>query len=192
MDLDDAVETMSGRDGRRAAEAEQALFAAGPPGVAAVARGLIDPRPHIRKACARWGDHHGTDGFVPHLLAALDDPVAGVRREAVHALACQRCKPVPLTVDLTARLREIAVGDPSTRVRYQATWAMCAHGTDDATRTLLRRMRAEDHEPRIRRLAHELLRRHDPAYRAEVDARARLTYRARTEPDPQSPRAETA
>lgn len=172
-DLYATVETMAGRDWTRCADAEKALFAAGDDGVAAVARGLVDPRPHVRKACARWGDHYGGDPLVPHLLSALDDPCASVRREAVHALACQRCKPAPLTIDLSARLRRIATDDPSKRVRYQATWALCANPPDAESLALLHRLRSDDPVPNIRTLAHSLLRLHDPAYRDATDAASR-------------------
>ena len=48
---------------------------------------------------------------------ALHDPVPYVRRVAVHALICQRCKPAPLTRDVVPLLLRVAREDLNSKVR---------------------------------------------------------------------------
>ena len=61
-------------------------------------------------------DHHADDGSVDKLAQlALQDPVPYVRRVAVHALTCQRCKPAPLTRDVVPLLLRVAQEDPTPR-----------------------------------------------------------------------------
>lgn len=52
----------------------------------------------------------------------MDDPAAHVRWQAAHSLSCQRCKAIPLHIQahVARRMVELALHDPSMRVRSQA------------------------------------------------------------------------
>ena len=101
-ELQKLIETLGLRDWRKVAEAERAYLAAGPDGMQAVIDGMEHPMPRVRRACAAFMDHHGNEVCVtPLTQRLLSDPVANVRREAVHSLGCQRCKESPLEADVT-------------------------------------------------------------------------------------------
>src|ERR1051326_3355600 len=73
--------------------AERSLERAGQAGLDAVLWGLSHPDARVRRGCAGYLDHHGTDACFPQIRwLALHDPAAKVRYEAVHAATCQRCK----------------------------------------------------------------------------------------------------
>ncbi|MBV7334128.1 HEAT repeat domain-containing protein [Chloroflexi bacterium TSY] len=91
---------------------------------------MTNENPHIRECCASLMDHLGDDRCIDPLIQATHDPVAFVRRSAVHALACDRCKPLPLDVDLIPRLTELALHDPSTKVRQQAVYGLALRNAD--------------------------------------------------------------
>jgi HEAT repeat protein len=172
------VEVLGTRDWRRVAEAERELLAAGQAAVAAVLAGLSHPRPRVRRGCAGFFDHHGTEACVPGLTRALlADPVANVRREAVHSLACDRCKAAPLGVDAVPLLIERIENYPSAKVRAEAVFGLTRQPREAVAALappVLRRLLADpDEDARVRREAHLALRLCDPAYRAETDARAR-------------------
>src|SRR5438128_1882193 len=112
LDLQQLVELLGSRDWRLVAAVWEALVAAGEHGVGAVAAGLSHAEARVRRGCADFLDHYGTDACADALRhAALHDPVPSVRRAAVHALLCQRCKPCPLTADLTDFLIQVALED---------------------------------------------------------------------------------
>ena len=54
--------------------------------------GLAHESPRVRMLCCKVLDHVMDSGSIPALVAALADPVDDVRMQAVHALACDRCK----------------------------------------------------------------------------------------------------
>lgn len=56
------------------------------------------------------------------MVAALDDPMANVRRVAVHSIGCQECKQQELDLDVVALLIRQLERDPSVKVRR-----VCAH-----------------------------------------------------------------
>jgi HEAT repeat protein len=94
-------------------------------------RGLTDPNPRVRRWCADLMDHLGDERCVAPLLALAVDPDARVRRQAVHSLACQRCKPEPLEVNLTAFLLETAARDPDAHVRAEAVFGLAFQAPSD-------------------------------------------------------------
>jgi HEAT repeat protein len=65
-------------------------------------------------------DHLADDRCTQPLVKLLDDPVAAVRRLAVHALSCQGCKACPLDVDIVAHLIIRIETDGNMRVRRVA------------------------------------------------------------------------
>ena len=80
-------------------------------------KGLRSPDGRIRAACVLGLDHHADARSLPALLKALRDPLARVRRLAVHAIGCQACKVHPLRIDVTGLLVRRLRVEPSPRVR---------------------------------------------------------------------------
>jgi HEAT repeat protein len=176
------VETLGTRDWGAVADAHRRLLAAGQTGVAAVADGLAHPNPRVRRGCACFFDHHGDDACVPGLVRALlTDPVANVRREAVHSLACDRCKASPLEADAVPLLIDRIENDPSYKVRREAIFGLTRQARDERPLPALRRVLADGAEhPEVKKMARHVLRLLDPAYRAEADALARAGVRFST------------
>jgi len=173
-ELTGLVEHLSSRNWRKVVETEQALRAAGQEGMQAVIFGMEHPNARIRRACTAFMDHHGTEICVAPLTERLlTDPVPAVRREAVHALACQRCKSSPLEADITLLLIDIYQNEPSRKVRYESLYALTQRMPDDGIRDLLFSILNEETDEKSRKLAHSALRHHDPGYREKVDEEAR-------------------
>lgn len=89
----------------------------------ALVAGLSDPNPRIRWWCIQIFDHQGDDRAMHAVAGCLDDPVARVRRNAVHALTCEKCKPggaCALDTEVVAKIANMAVRDPSPKVRAEA------------------------------------------------------------------------
>lgn len=189
---------------RVAAAARESLVQTGEHGLQAVLRGLSHPEPRVRRGAADFMDHHADDRCVPHLAKlVLHDPVPYVRWTALHALKCQRCKPAPLSIDLTSLLARVAQEDPSPRVRWRAveslpTEQLARVAQDDSSpRVTLRALAAlgsrrnsilatqtlenalHDPCPDVRSAAHQALRRQSPEYRQLVAQRAREANQAR-------------
>ena len=189
---------------RAAAAARTAREQAGEQGLLAVLEGLSHPGPRVRRGAADYMDHHADDRCVEKLAELVEhDPVPYVRWSALHALKCQRCKPSPLTRDLTALLMRVAQEDSSPRVRARAVGSLPA--------PQLARVAREDPSPKVRlialkalggqqgsvlaqkaleealgntdeavrRTAHSALRRQSPEYRERVAQGARQSNRAR-------------
>jgi hypothetical protein len=120
-ELQAQAEQLGDHDWRMVMEAATALARAGKAGIAAVLWGLSHSNARVRRGCAGFLDHHGTDAcFAPLQWVALHDPPSKVRRVAVHSASCQRCKPSKLSGDLVGLLVQVALEDPNMRVREQA------------------------------------------------------------------------
>jgi HEAT repeat protein len=68
------------------------LLGAGAAALPALRRGLRHPKVIVRQQCVRIFDQLVDEESLSELVLALDDPDAGVRARALHALACDRCK----------------------------------------------------------------------------------------------------
>ena len=68
------------------------LVSSGSPALPALRRGLRHPKAIVRQQCVRIFDQLVDEASLPELVAALDDIDVGVRRRALHSLACGRCK----------------------------------------------------------------------------------------------------
>ncbi len=92
----------------------------------ALLTGLRDPMSTVRWWCIQLLDHVADERALWAVADLLDDPVARVRRNAVHALGCIPCKPKagPLPPDLLNRVAQIAASDPSEKVRREAAYAL--------------------------------------------------------------------
>src|SRR5260370_6695179 len=109
-ELQALVEQLGAQDWNTARAAETALAGTGEAGIAAAIWGLSHPNVRVRRGCAGFMDHHGTDAcFAPLRQVALHDPAPSVRRTAVHSASCQACKPCPLTSDLVRLLLHAAL-----------------------------------------------------------------------------------
>lgn len=84
--------------------------------------GLQHAHPRVRYNCAGALDHLADERCTEPLKKLLDDPVARVRRAALHSLSCDACKvaPLPDRDELTEKLIEMALSDSSIRVRRVA------------------------------------------------------------------------
>lgn len=84
--------------------------------------GLSHPSPVVRRCCLEVLDQHPDDRAIPHIVRCLNDAVARVRWHAVHALTCDACKPgfSYVAAGVLERVRELAVADPSPKVRAAA------------------------------------------------------------------------
>lgn len=94
-----------------------------PEAKAALIRGLKHRNSKIRWWCIQLMDHLADESYVQPLLdAAYTDPTPKNRRHAIHALACEKCKPdgCHLRIDLRADLRRILRTDPDLSVRDTA------------------------------------------------------------------------
>lgn len=94
-----------------------------PEAKAALIRGLKHRNSKIRWWCIQLMDHIADESYLEPLLdAAYHDPTPKNRRHAIHALACEKCKPdgCRLAVDIRADLRRIIATDPDPSVRQTA------------------------------------------------------------------------
>jgi HEAT repeat protein len=156
--LGDAVEHLATVEGWRTAYPE--LEQAGAEALDALVAGLAHRHPKVRLWCAALLDHQADGRCVPGLLGLLEDPVAAVRRHAVHSLGCQPCKPAPLALDVVPLLLERATHDPSVRVRRAAAHLLGCQPADARAAAGLRLVAGRDPDARVRRNARWSLSRH--------------------------------
>ena len=97
-----------------------------PQAKAALIAGLEHPNAKVRWWCLQLMDHLADESYREPILSKLGDPVAKVRRHAIHALSCAACKPnrAALDVDIDAALRRAIAADPDERVRAEARQAL--------------------------------------------------------------------
>lgn len=110
-------------DPHRSVEARQRLIALGPEAVQAACAGLKSPDTRVRMKCCQVLDHVMDAASVEAIIGALADPVPEVRREALHALACDRCKDGqcrPTAAQVLAPAISLLATDPSPQVRTYA------------------------------------------------------------------------
>lgn len=124
----DEVEQLVRQHAATPARAFAALRDSGDVPLDVVADGALHhPAPVIRRLAVDLLDHLGDDATTPVLVAALRDPVPRVRRHAVHALVCRRCRPAVSDADgLRPYLRVLAGTDPNAKVRAAARSALGA------------------------------------------------------------------
>jgi HEAT repeat protein len=120
LDSPQLVALLGSKEFARSQAAAELLFQRGASALDALVQGLSHPDWRVRKNCAGLMDHLGDDRCVEPLRRALNDPIEGVRRLAIHALGCQPCKAAPLAADIVGLLIERALSDPSIRVRRVA------------------------------------------------------------------------
>jgi hypothetical protein len=85
-----------------------------------------DPRPRIRFGVAQAMDHFADSRCAAPLRRMLHDDVPRVRWAALHSLICEECKLAPIagSDNLVGLVIELALTDPSIRVRRVAAGAL--------------------------------------------------------------------
>jgi hypothetical protein len=96
------------------------LFSDGAHAVTTLIAGAEHSRPRVRAACVALMDHLADERCCTSLERALHDASPLVRRHAVHAIGCQRCKGRPLSIDIVGALIERVLYDSNSRVRRVA------------------------------------------------------------------------
>jgi len=177
--LEQQIELLGSRDYRVAGAAYKVLVEAGQAGMDAALCGLSHSDARVRRGCAEFMDHQGTDECVTTLgEVAREDPVPYVRRVAVHSLGCERCKPEPLQSDTLSFLIERALSDASTRVRREAVSGLLFQPPDPRAAAALRTIQNRETDRKLLGSVHYALKHHDPDYRRAVDAQAKARSQA--------------
>ncbi len=101
-----------------------------PEAKAALIDGLEHPNAKVRWWCLQLMDHLADESYLEPILSKLSDPVAKVRRHAIHALSCGACKPnrQVLALEIEAALRDVLASDADEKVRAEARQALAALG----------------------------------------------------------------
>lgn len=119
----------------------------------ALIAGLGHENWRIRKSCAALMDHISDERCAEPLARALEDPIADVRRHALHSIVCDQCKTVPLDVDTVGLVAKRALEDTSVRVRRKATTTLgLLPVLDSRLKDTLERLRTDD-DAEVRRRA---------------------------------------
>jgi HEAT repeats len=144
-------------DPHRRVAAYRGLLALGPDACGPARAGLRHDDPLVRAQCCNVLDHVMDEASTPALVASLDDPVPDVRRAALHALACDRCKRggcrPPAAAVLPAALA-ILDADPDPHVRAAAAeLAGASAHTHSAAAAALQRAADGDPSPIVRKKA---------------------------------------
>lgn len=165
-ELQALVEQLGAQDWNTARAAQTALAGTGEAGIAAAIWGLSHPNVRVRRGCAGFMDHHGTDAcFAPLRQVALHDPAPSVRRMAVHSATCQECKQCPLTGDLVGLLVQVALSDTNRRVRLHALWGL--HRPQDPRAVAALKSILEEADPELQIAAYHALVSQDPTYQGD-------------------------
>jgi len=122
------------------------LFDNGADAVETLVAGAAHPRPRVRAACIALMDHLGDERCCQSLERALRDASPLVRRHAVHAVGCQKCKSHPLPIDVLGALVERMLGDSSPRVRRVAAHQIGLQPFDPRAIEALQYVMAESHD----------------------------------------------
>lgn len=122
--------------------------------------GLSHPQPGVRFNCANALDHLADNRCALPLRRLLSDPVPRVRRAALHSLTCEACKLSPLGSegDLVPIMIDMALNDPSIRVRRSAVPLLESHVQDARVEEALQTLALSD-DLFLRRTAQQVLRR---------------------------------
>ncbi len=141
----------------RAQRAFWHLVLTGPEALDSVRRGLDSPIDDVRRWSTKAMDHLVDADGLSTLVRMLEDPDPGVRLEACHALACDRCKDNACRPDAAAvlpRAIEVMLDDPGAHVRAYAIELVgrWVH-THPEAETALIRCRDHDPSPAVRKKA---------------------------------------
>ncbi len=101
------VGSVNGRDARQIKLTDAAWQA--------ILNGLQHKNPNVRFQCVQLMDHFGDDRIIEPVRRMLHDWAPRVRKQALHALTCEKCKsaalcPLPMPVIEDFRLIGISCG----------------------------------------------------------------------------------
>ena len=142
----------------RSRDAAKALLQLGPVARPAVEEGLFADDPDLRAVCTRLLDRLADNDSFDFMLLLLDDPDHRVRFNAMHALACDRCKADDVCALPKAQIiptaAKVLADDPHPHVRNVAleVLARWVH-EDDTARTALERAAVDDPDTMVRKKA---------------------------------------
>jgi HEAT repeat protein len=114
----------------------------------------------VRRECAAYMDHFADNTCVAVLLRALKDPNQKVRRNAIHSLSCDRCKPAPLISDVIPQIMDVVENDRSPRVRRSALGLLIGRMPEPRVAALLHKIAASEPDRKMQRHAERALARH--------------------------------
>jgi HEAT repeat protein len=141
-------------------EAANRLRAYGDFALDALIAGMSHPNWRVRHGCADLMDHLADQRCTQPLVRLLNDPVESVRRLALHALGCQRCKACPLDADVVSHLIERIQRDSSIRVRRVAVHMLGCQPADARARKLLESLLQNETDTKLLARARWSLTRH--------------------------------
>ena len=151
-DLEQCVEDLATTKGWQ--RSYPILTEAGSGALEHVLKGIHHPDWRVRMWCADFLDHFADQRCTAALVAALKDPVADVRRHAMHSLGCQSCKAEALKVDVVPLLIEMALNDSSIRVRRAAAHMLGNQDSDPRTISALSAMIDREDDAKLKSNAH--------------------------------------
>jgi HEAT repeat protein len=109
------------------------LVGAGRAALPVARAGLRHPDWRVRRDCLRFLDHQADPESGRLVLGCLTDAHPDVRKWAVHALGCDRCKGAGRgDLDAVPHLLRVVREDPSLRVRRSAVLALAWNQPRDA------------------------------------------------------------
>jgi hypothetical protein len=120
MDAPKLINDLGSADWPTRAEARQRLEELGDSAIPAILDGCRHDIAQVRADSVSLLDHLADDRCLDALQTALGDPSPRVRRHAIHSLGCQRCKRLPLGLDVVGLIVPLALHDPSIKVRRVA------------------------------------------------------------------------
>ena len=155
LSAEQLVATLS--DPHRSAEALWRLIALDANAAGAARGGLSHPDPRVRAKCCQVLDHVMGQSDVTAVIGALADPEPEVRWNALHTLACDRCKSGDCRPSAAAVLPPalaLLAADPSPRVRAGACEVVgaWAHSRREAAQAL-QASASTDPSPAVRKKA---------------------------------------
>ena len=114
----------------------------------------------MRRGCAFVVDHVWDVNALERLTLLARDPKKKVRNMAVHALGCDRCKGGVNPIDAVPHLAHAALHDESLRVRRTGTLMLALQAPEKRVARILRKVQAQETDPKILRHAAFGLARH--------------------------------
>lgn len=111
------------------------------------------PNPKIRWQCLQLLDHIANDTAYETFVNALRDQVVRVRKHALHALSCDRCKEEPMCADVVGPISEVALHDSNENLRLSAVRELVLRFADPRARRTLGRVAGADSSQVVRELA---------------------------------------
>jgi HEAT repeat protein len=127
---------------------------------AALVRGLAHKNPNVRFACIQLMDHVGDDRIIEPVSRMLHDWAPRVRKQALHALTCEKCKSTalcPLPVYVVDHFIDLALHDSNLNVRVAAVTALGTLPPNLRVRESLQLILETDTEPKILQAAQQTL-----------------------------------